>query len=90
MQRGKPHWFNPFKLRMEPAELACRAPGYAGWAYHTGSGYNRGAPIETTVDRFPRYQQANAPFRTFFAVGIVIESKTIAQSILAKEKPWLK
>ena len=89
--RIEPWWFNPFKLQMEPARFAHRAPGYRGWKCHCNSGYLRYRSTALSTFEFPQYQQTSQPFGSFFVVGIAIDRATISQSILAKEgkKPWL-
>ena len=89
--RIEPWWFNPFRLRMEPAKFAYRAPGYRGWRFHNGVGYRRWEATLTSTRGFPDFQQTNQAYNSFFVTGIAVDRATINQSILAKEgkKPWL-
>lgn len=87
--RTEPWWFNPFKLRMEPAQQAIFAPGYRGWAWLKGNGYSPWAALRRAKgSQMPKYQQTSQAFRTFFMAGIYIDRETLNQSVLAKEKPW--
>ena len=89
--RIEPWWFNPFKLRMEPAKFAYRAPGYLGWRFHNGVGYRHWEATLISTRGFPDFQQTNQAYNSFFVTGIAVDRATISQSILAKEgkKPWL-